>query len=158
MPPPVDWPKFFQDLPETERELVIVVLKSGAEVAVARMLKFFETFMVIRGRLGGTDNEGHIFCLPYSQIEFVLFSRVQPDEMVVNMFGDIIGGIKRSFLTDPAEEEAKKKAEEEAAQAEQEAAEGGQPASGKAPPVNVSALRNKLLQGRGKRTDQKPRG
>lgn len=157
---PADWMKFYQQLPETEHELLIVCLRNGAEVAVARIMKYFDTFMVIRGRLGGTDDEGHIFCLPYAEMEFVFFSRVQSDETVVQMFGDIIGGVKRAYLTDPAEEAAKKLKEEEeaAALAEQEAGDALPAGSGKPPPVNVSALRSRLLNNRSKRVDPRTRG
>lgn len=157
-----EWRKFFQDLPESEHELVIVGLTNGAEVAVQRIMKYFDSFMVVRGRLGGTDDAGHIFCLPYDNMEMVFFSRIQGDETVVAMFGDIIGGIKREFLTDPAEDEKKKQQAEEEAAAQAEALAGlpggALPAGPRQAPANVSALRSKLLANRSKRIDPRTRG
>ena len=160
----MDWRKFFEELPASEHELVILSLKNGAEVAVQRVMKYMDTFMVLRGRLGGTEDAGHVFCLPYDQMEFVLFSRIQPDQTVVEMFGDIIGGVRLAFMIDP-EEEARKKALTDAAAAaalaasegEEPSIDGALPATGRPVPANVSALRSRLLQNRSKRVEPRTR-
>jgi hypothetical protein len=161
----VDWRKFFEDLPTSEHELAIVALANGDEVSIQRIMKYMDAFMVVRGRLGGTEDAGHVFCLPYDRIEFVFFSRIQPDQTVVEMFGDIIGGVRLAFMIDP-EEEARKKALTEAAAAAA-AAEGSEgaapgtdgalPAAPKPAPANVSALRSRLLQNRSRRIDPRTR-
>ncbi|HMP01240.1 MAG TPA: hypothetical protein PKD86_12145 [Gemmatales bacterium] len=139
--------KLFKSLPEAETEMLIVAMKNGMEVAVQRIMRFEEHYMLVRGRLGGTDQGNLIFLIDYDNITFAYFSRVIEDYRVQEIFGDLIGGLRRSFIGEktPKELEEEKQAAEAAAAAEAEApSESTKPA----PAPSVSALRSRLLQNR----------
>lgn len=149
-----DWVEFFKAIPEQEHELLMVSLKNGAEVAFQRIMKYMDKIMVVRGRLGGTDDADRIFCIPYEHIDLAFFTRPQSDQVVQDMFGELIGGIRRAFLA--SEEAEEDKAEAADAVSADVNTDGAIPVTDKPPAVNVSALRSRLLH-KSKRVDPRTR-
>ncbi len=152
-----DWIDFFKGIPDKEHELIMISLKNGAEVAFQRIMKYLDKLMIVRGRLGGTDDADRVFCIPYDHIDMVFFTRPQDDHVVQAIFGEIIGGVRRAYLTDDEEEAEKELAAEAVNSVNPDVStEGAIPVTDKPPPLNVSALRSRLLQ-KSKRVDPRTR-
>lgn len=54
-----------------QRHNMMVMTSGPAEIAIHEILRLEEEYLVIRGRLGGTNNEGRIFFVPYDQLIYV---------------------------------------------------------------------------------------
>lgn len=137
--------KLFKSLPEAETEMLMIALNNGMEVAVQRIMRYEEHFMLVRGRVGGTEEGDLIFLIDYANITFVYFLRVLDDARVQSIFGEIIGGVKRSYIGEKSPEELEE--ERRAAEAAEAAEPEGKPET-PAPKPSVSALRSRLLQNR----------
>lgn len=134
-----DWIDLMQRIPPEDMETFMLALNNGQEVAMQRLLQVNDRYALVRGRLGGTDDPDRVFCVPLEQVAFGYFNRPMPDRRVINIFGDIIGGIRTS-ATDAVVEAPKGEAAapEDAKPAE---AEADKAAAG----PNVSMLRDRLL-------------
>lgn len=150
------WVHFFQKLPETMHDQVVFSLSTGIDVFNQRFLVYADEYLIIRGRLGGTDESERIFMVPWEELKMVFFSRPVEDEMLVKTFGEIIGGVKKSLGSKSKTEEDAEQAriEEEEQRPEpvrlpaaslQALAEASAP---KPTSVNLSELRSRLLQPR----------
>ncbi|MFT3883833.1 MAG: hypothetical protein QM703_29900 [Gemmatales bacterium] len=150
------WVNFFQKLPDTMHDQVVFSLSTGIDVFNQRFLVYADEYLIIRGRLGGTDESERIFMVPWEELKMVFFSRPVEDEMLVKTFGEIIGGVRKSLGAKSREEEEKEqdRMEDDEQRPEpvrlpaaslQALAEASAP---KQPPVNMSELRSRLLQPR----------
>lgn len=137
--------KLFKSLPEAETEMLMIAMNNGMEIAVQRIMRYEDHYMLVRGRLGGTEEGELIFLVDYCNITFVYFLRPIADARVQEIFGEIIGGIRREFIEEktPEEQEADRQAAAEA-----EGAAADKPEGAPKPLPNVSALRSRLLQNR----------
>lgn len=152
------WVSLFQKLPETMHDQVVFSLSTGIDVYNQRFLVYADDYLLVRGRLGGTDEGERIFMVPWEELRMIFFSRPVEDEMLFKTFGDLIGGVRKSMgsksKVDEEEQEEANEDEEDRnpvpvrlpAASVQALAEASAPkqASG----VNMSELRSRLLQPR----------
>lgn len=149
------WVSFFQKLPETMHDQVVFSLSTGIDVFNQRFLVYADDYLLIRGRLGGTDESERIFMVPWEELKMVFFSRPVDDEILVKTFGEIIGGVKKSLgAKSKVEEEEHDRHDDDEQRPEpvrlpaasvQALAEASAP---KQASVNMSELRSRLLQPR----------
>jgi hypothetical protein len=151
------WVTLFEKLPETMHDQVALSLSTGIDVYNQRFLLYAEEFLLVRGRLGGTDEGERIFMIPWEELKMIFFSRPVDDEMLFRTFGEIIGGVRKSLATkskSEEEEENERREEEEEQRPEpvrlpaasvQSLAEASAP---KQSAGSMSELRSRLLQAR----------
>jgi hypothetical protein len=111
-----NWISIFEKIPETLHDQVVFSLSTGIDVYNQRFLQFGLESLLIRGRLGGTDEGSRIFMIPWEELKLVFFSRPLEDDVLVKVYGDIIGGVRKSMATkarQQQEEEAEQEVEEE---------------------------------------------
>jgi hypothetical protein len=72
----LEWMEVFRGIPEAEHNKLVIVLQNGAEVTIDTLFRFETTFMLIRGRLGGTIEEARAFFVPYDQMLYVRLERI----------------------------------------------------------------------------------
>lgn len=151
------WIELFQKVPETMHEQVVFSLSTGIDVYNQRFLQFADEYLLVRGRLGGTDEGSRIFMVPWSELRMIFFSRPVEDELLFRVFGDLIGGIKKSMSAkskqDEEEEEDMEEEEEHRPQPVRLPAASVQALADASAPkqqsnANMSELRSRLLQPR----------
>ncbi|MFO0815425.1 MAG: hypothetical protein U0796_19590 [Gemmatales bacterium] len=148
-----NWLALFNKIPEKMHDLVVLSLSTGIDVYIQRFLQFGDDSILLRGRLGGTDEGERIFLVPWDELRIIFFNRPVEDEALYQTFGELIGGVKKSMAT-------KSKQQEEEEEQEQEDEEG-RPEPVRLPPASlqalteaasprpdVSSIRNRLLQPR----------
>jgi hypothetical protein len=138
--------KLLNKVPETMLDQVVLSVSTGIDVYIQRLLQTGEEALLLRGRLGGSDEGERIFLIPWPEIKMLFFSRPVEDYVLFSIFGDLIGGVRKSLG-------AQTKKEDE----EQDEEARPMPVRLPAPPttpepskasVDVSEIRNKLLQPR----------
>ena len=65
----------FKRIPEETHAQVNLVLRNCFVVAVEVVVRFEESYMVVRGREGGTTDEGRGFFVPYEEISYLRVER-----------------------------------------------------------------------------------
>jgi hypothetical protein len=98
-----DWTKLLRKIPKDEQAALLLGLSSGAEVAVQDFLRIDEDFLVARGRIGGTTDAGRVFCLPYDQLTFFMFTRDMVDDRMRAIFGELDVSMAERILKDDQE-------------------------------------------------------
>ena len=81
-----EWIDMFRLVPETEQKLVIV-LQNGTELCVDTLVRFEPSFLVLRGRAGGSIDESRGFLVPYNQMTCLRLDRVLTLSDLEAMFG-----------------------------------------------------------------------
>ncbi len=81
-----EWIQMFRLVPEGEQKLVIV-LQNGTELCVDTLVRFEHSFVVLRGRAGGSIDESRGFLVPYDQMTCLRLDRTLKVDDLENLFG-----------------------------------------------------------------------
>ena len=81
------WITLFRRIPADLHDTLALGLATGAEIVVQRIVKLEPDFMIIRGRLAGTQDTGRVVMVPYPQLTFVAIQRDLKDSEVEAIFG-----------------------------------------------------------------------
>jgi hypothetical protein len=82
-----EWIYTLRQIPEAEHGKLVLVLQNGTEICVDLMFRFEDTFLIMRGRQGGSIDEGRAFIVPYDQLLCLRLDRNIRLEDLENMFG-----------------------------------------------------------------------
>lgn len=81
------WIGIFRRIPDSLHDVLALGLTTGAEIIVQKIIRLDPEFMMIRGRLSGTQDTGRIVMIPYQQLTFVAIQRYLVDTEVEAIFG-----------------------------------------------------------------------
>jgi hypothetical protein len=80
------WVALVQRIPAAQHDNLILLTSNGLEIAIQAIIRAEEDYLVLRGRMAGTDN-GRILFLPYDHITYLGFQRNIKEGDVRAMFG-----------------------------------------------------------------------
>jgi len=81
------WIALFRRIPANLHDGLVLSLTTGAEVVVQRFVKLDTDVAILRGRMAGTQDNGRLVILPYSNLIAVNFTRRLSEAEVETMFG-----------------------------------------------------------------------
>lgn len=138
-----EWITLFRQLPAEMHSKLILVQQNKSDISIDNIFRLEASYMVIRGRLGGTTETGLLFIVPYSQISTVYINREVTEDEVPSLLGP--GGTNR--LNAPSQQGAKQAGSQQGT-AEKTGAAAAPPATPvPAQPVAPAvAARNNLLE------------
>ncbi len=87
--PSAAWSRLLRLVPPKEQDGLMLVTCNHTEFAVQSILRFDPDFLVIKGRLAGSQDAGRIFFVPYEQIDHVGFYRAVKDAEFNEMFAGL---------------------------------------------------------------------
>lgn len=99
--PSAAWGRLLRIIPEKEHDCLMVLTSNRTEIAVQALLRIDADFLVIKGRLAGTQDPGRVFFIPYEQINYVGFNRQVKDAEFNEMFADLDAPAPPAALTLP---------------------------------------------------------
>ncbi len=88
--------EMMQRIPELDHPKVQFVMRSGAMLSLDILVRLEPTYMVMRGREAGNQDEGRAFFLPYADIQFLKIERVMTLAELEAMFADRAASVKRA--------------------------------------------------------------
>jgi hypothetical protein len=94
------WIAVFRRIPENMHYGLTVGLRSGAEIAIQTILKLEADFIIMRGRLTGTQEGGKILMMPYAEMTVLSITRPMKDTEVEAIFGK--GDVPAQIALPPA--------------------------------------------------------
>ncbi len=83
-----DFVELFKRIPETSHAQVNLILRNGMILAVDAIARFEKSYVVFRGREGGTTDEGRGFFVNYDEICYIKLEQVVRIGELKRMFGD----------------------------------------------------------------------
>lgn len=81
------WIAMFRRIPANLQDTLALGLTTQTEIVVQKIVKLDPDFMLIRGRLAGTQDAGRVMLIPYPQLAFVALIRDLKDADVEAIFG-----------------------------------------------------------------------
>jgi hypothetical protein len=104
-----DLMEMFKKIPEVMHPQVNLVLGNRFVLTVESIARYEPTYLVFRGREGGTSDEGRAFFVPYEEISYIRIEREVRMGEIKKMFGET-GYIDSEDRLNMAEEAAKEAA------------------------------------------------
>jgi len=88
------WLQLLPKLPQSWKETLVVKTVNGTELSVQAIIRVDESFLVVRGRVAGTTEQGQVYFVPIEKLETICIQK-QPkdDEMkqtLVEIFGPVV--------------------------------------------------------------------
>jgi hypothetical protein len=83
---PTDWKALVRRIPIEHHENLMVMTKSGSEFNLQNVVRVEESFMLVRGRIAGSNDAGRIFLLSFAQIDHMGFQRPLGDDILNAIF------------------------------------------------------------------------
>ena len=77
----------FRRIPANLQDTLALGLTTGAEIVVQKIIKLEPDFMIVRGRVAGSQDSGRIVLVPYPELTFVAIQRFLKDAEVESIFG-----------------------------------------------------------------------
>ena len=105
--------ELFKRIPERMHQYVNLVMRNQTVLAVDVVARFEPTYLVMRGREGGSTDEGRGFFVPYDEVAYVRVEQVLKVGDLKRLYGEAYADIEDT-LGQQAEAEAAAKAEAEA--------------------------------------------
>jgi hypothetical protein len=81
------WIAMFRRIPANLQDTLSLGLTTGAEIVVQKIIKLEPDFMIVRGRVAGTQDTGRIALIPYAELTYVAIQRFLKDPEVEAIFG-----------------------------------------------------------------------
>lgn len=86
-----DWIELFRLIPENQHNILVLTTLSGVDLNIETIMRTDLDYLVFRGRVSGTIDEGRVFFLPYRQIDFLQINRAMKETEIREMFGEAVG-------------------------------------------------------------------
>ncbi len=102
------WEALLRHIPAEQQNGYMVVTTAGVEIAVQNFLRIERELLVFKGRLSGSQDQGLLFFLPYSRIEYVGTMKAVKDSEFEETFGSLQfpGPAKEAAAPPPADPRA----------------------------------------------------
>ncbi len=81
-----EWIALFRQIPEAIQNKISLVLQNRTNISVDAIFRLEPSFVVLRGRLGGTTEGGLLFIVPYDQITNLCVNRELGEEEINAIF------------------------------------------------------------------------
>lgn len=81
------WIAMLRRIPTNLHDSLALGLTTGSEIVVQKIDKLEPDFMIIRGRLAGTQDSGRVILIPYSQLTFFAVQKNLKDNEIEAIFG-----------------------------------------------------------------------
>ena len=109
-----DCVEMFQRIPEKFHPQINLVMRNQSVISIDVAVRFEPTYAVVRGREGGTTDEGRAFFVPYDEIAYLRIERVMRLSDLKSMYGETGYVDAEDKLGQEAEAEAAQKAQAQA--------------------------------------------
>ena len=100
----------FKRIPEVSHAYINVVMRNQSVLSVDLIIRFEATYLVMKGREGGTTDENRGFFVPYEEIAYLRLERAVKVSELKAMYGEMGHVDQEDKLGQQAEAEDKAKA------------------------------------------------
>jgi hypothetical protein len=81
------WINLFRRIPVNLHDCLALTVTTGGEIILQGIVKLEPDFAIMRGRMAGTQDNGRVVILPYSQLVSIAFNRDLKEDAIQAIFG-----------------------------------------------------------------------
>jgi|GEM_PF-313605 len=85
------WLQLLPNLPQSWKDSLVVKTINGTELSVQSIVRIDESFIVVRGRVAGTTEQGQVYFVPIDRIETICIQRPPKEEEMQKTLNEIFG-------------------------------------------------------------------
>ena len=82
------WIALLRRIPPDQQDTLAIMTTVGIEINLQAILRVEGDYAVIRGRLAGTTDTGRVFFVPFSQINYLGFTREVREPQIRALYGE----------------------------------------------------------------------
>jgi hypothetical protein len=86
----LEWVEMLKVIPKHEHNALVLMTTAGLELTVETIFRFEQAYLVMRGRLAGTNDEGRAFFIPYDQITYLNLNRLVAEKDIREFYGELM--------------------------------------------------------------------
>lgn len=146
------WITLFRRIPTTQHDNLVVVTSNGTEVMVQKIVRLEEDFVILRGRLSGSTDQGRVMMIPYEELNYLAFNKALLEKEILAIFGTMTADGEFADVKIDAGSAAPDELAEVDVDEEEEEEEAPQPTAKPKPPsksILLARLRERLAGGDG---------
>jgi hypothetical protein len=83
------WISMFRRIPADLHDALVLQLRTGTELVLQGIVKLEPDFMIIRGRVSGTQDSGRLVMVPYGELSYLAVTRILKDPEIEAIFGKV---------------------------------------------------------------------
>src|SRR5437867_4668334 len=83
------WAVVLRRIPPEHHNILMLVTRSGTEIALQNILHLDDEVLAIKGRLAGSQDAGRLYFVPLDNIDYFGFNRMVKDEEYAALFGNL---------------------------------------------------------------------
>src|SRR5206468_1157898 len=80
------WVALLRRIPPEQHDVLVIVTTAGAEISIQTLFRTDAEFLVIRGRMAGTTDNGRTLIIPYDQINYLAFAKPVAETVLRSLF------------------------------------------------------------------------
>jgi hypothetical protein len=84
------WATLLRQIPADQHDQLMLRTANGTEISVQNLLRIDFEFVVVKGRLSGSQDNGRVFILPYGNIDYFGINRFVKDEEYTALFATVV--------------------------------------------------------------------
>jgi hypothetical protein len=88
------WLSVLSRIPAQKHDCLIIVTNTGAEIVLREIVRVENDFMILRGRMAGSTDEGRVIIMPFDQVTYFAFNKMMPEAELQAMFGKSASTVK----------------------------------------------------------------
>jgi len=81
------WLSVLGRIPVQKHDCLVIVTTTGAEIVLREIVRVENDFVILRGRMAGSTDEGRVIILPFDQVAYFAFNKLLPEAEMQAMFG-----------------------------------------------------------------------
>src|SRR4051812_18813544 len=98
------WVALLRHVPVEQQDLFSLVTVSGSEISVQSLLRIEQEFVIIKGRLAGSQDAGRIFFIPYANLDYFGTSHPIKESDFTETFASLVLPSAAAAAPAPAEQ------------------------------------------------------
>jgi hypothetical protein len=137
------WLSLLSKIPRQKHDHLAIVTTTGSEIVLREIVRVENDFIIVRGRMAGSPDQGRVLVLPFDQITYLAFSKMMPEAEINAMFGQEGSAVQFKDGAPPSAETEAGAELTPAAPTEEAVAQGKDPATGAKGPAAPGAASGK---------------
>jgi hypothetical protein len=83
------WATLLRQIPADQHDQLMLHTANGTNITIQNLLRIDYEFVIFKGRLAGSQDQGRLFIIPYSNIDYFAFNRAVKDEEYTALFAGV---------------------------------------------------------------------